>query len=468
MKNFLISILSLITPFLVSADAVDDAAALIASGDFSAAKSILVSNLPTVNKNSVGRANYLIGKCDLELGDFDSARHYLTVAKEKNVPEANLLLGRLAFLDYDFELASKAFNAYSLAMKKAKKSIAPDLELFESQLSDAESFLDRVEKIVILDSIAVDKDDFFKAYKLPPSEGSLRTGRDFPIEDLREDVDYFFTNEGEDRIMWAQTDSTGYKKINEAVKLTDGSWSVSPLSSDQLSEDADCIFPFMMADGVTLYYASDGEGSIGGFDIFVATRDASTGEFLQPQNIGMPYNSPYDDYLLAIDEMNGVGWWATDRNRLDDKITIYVFIVNELRKNYSPDDEFVVEAARISDFKSTQNPDIDYSDIIATIRDIDPAAKVKKADFYFPVKSGKIFTSLDDFKSPAARTMMKKYLDASKQYESDLQTLSSLRKKYHLAASESLKRQILDLEKKTERQREDIKKIKSEVYRALK
>ncbi len=59
--------------------------------------------------------------------------------------------------------------------------------------------------------------------------------------------------------------------------------------------------PFFMSDGVTLYYANDGDESIGGYDIFIS-RKGEDG-FLQPQNIGMPYNSPYDDYMLAIDEV---------------------------------------------------------------------------------------------------------------------------------------------------------------------
>ena len=49
-----------------------------------------------------------------------------------------------------------------------------------------------------------------------------------------------------------------------------------------------------MADGVTIYYASDGEG-LGGYDIFVTRYNTNTDTYLVPENVGMPFNSPYND-----------------------------------------------------------------------------------------------------------------------------------------------------------------------------
>ena len=80
--------------------------------------------------------------------------------------------GRASFLNYDFENAAKQ---YAAARKKAKKNIPPQLEEQERELMNAENFLERVEQLVILDSISVPKTDFFKAYRLPFSAGNLGT-----------------------------------------------------------------------------------------------------------------------------------------------------------------------------------------------------------------------------------------------------------------------------------------------------
>jgi hypothetical protein len=43
-------------------------------------------------------------------------------------------------------------------------------------------------------------------------------------------------------------------------------------------------YPFMAPDGTTFYFASDGEGSIGGYDIFVTRYNSERGSFLLTHN----------------------------------------------------------------------------------------------------------------------------------------------------------------------------------------
>lgn len=368
--------------------------------------------------------------------------------------------GREAYLNYNFDEAQRLFD---LARKKARKAIPEGIEEDERKLSLAKSFLDRVEKLVILDSISVPKAEFFKAYRLPASSGRLTGADGLPFEE--QDVDYVFTNEGGDFKMWSQPDSTGFYRINEAIRLADGKWHAPVQADSILNNGGDAIFPFMMADGVTLYFAADNEESLGGYDIFVATRDATDGSYLQPQNIGMPYNSPYDDYLLAIDELNGVGWWATDRNQLGDSLTVYLFKINDLRKNYDPEEEGLEQLAAITDYKATWAPEEDYTAIIEEIMAIDPTAEKKRADFHFPLSGGRVYTTLDDF-SGAGRTAMQNYLAAKKTFDDNAAKLEGMRRKFATSKASSLKQNILDAEQALERERESLRKLRNAVYEA--
>ena len=90
-------------------------------------------------------------------------------------------------------------------------------------------------------------------------------------------------------------------------------------------------FPFLLSDGTTLYFASDGEGSIGGYDIFVSRMNTEDGCFLRPDNLGMPFNSPANDYMMAINEVANLGWFASDRNQPQGKVCVYVFVPNDKR-----------------------------------------------------------------------------------------------------------------------------------------
>lgn len=375
------------------------------------------------------------------------------------------------------EAARSAYESYNFTeaarqLANARKKIAAGDEIeqdvansLQRQLDLAKGFINRVEKLQILDSISVGKEDFFKAYRLPASAGYLDGPAALPYR--VKEVEYVFTNEDGDFKMWAQPDSTGFYNIAESILLTDGSWSKPTMAPEELGGGKNAEFPFMLADGVTLYFASDGEGSMGGYDIFIATRDAQTGEYLQPQNIGMPYNSPFDDYLLAIDEENGVGWWATDRNLLGDNLTVYLFKLNDTRTNYDPDEEEedIADLALISDFKATQDPDEDYSAILAAVKEIS-ADKKKRVDFIFPMSGGKVFTTLEDFQTSGGRAAMKRYIEMEKHLNAALQELSDLRHKYHASHSSSLKQKIRELEAQTEKERENLKTLKNEVYRA--
>ena len=47
-------------------------------------------------------------------------------------------------------------------------------------------------------------------------------------------------------------------------------------------------YPFVMSDGITLFFAAKGDKSVGGYDIFTTTFDSESGKFYQPQNYGLP------------------------------------------------------------------------------------------------------------------------------------------------------------------------------------
>lgn len=54
---------------------------------------------------------------------------------------------------------------------------------------------------------------------------------------------------------------------------------------------------YLHLDGETMYIASEGTGSIGGYDIFVSKK--VQGIWTKPVNMGYPINTPYDDFFFA-------------------------------------------------------------------------------------------------------------------------------------------------------------------------
>lgn len=392
---------------------------------------------------------------------------------EQPTPETDLEAGIAAYRNYDFEGARRHFAAFSRQRKKASEEAGARYDEFEHSLRTAEGFLERIEQITIIDSIAVDADKFFEIYRLPEASGKLLPPDSIPFADCREDATVAFTNENRDFMMWAQTDSSGYTRLAESILLTDGQWSRPVFSPEELSEGGDADFPFMMSDGTTLYYASDGDESIGGLDIFVATRDSSTGEYLQPRNIGMPYNSPYDDYMLAIDELNGIGWWATDRNLLEGKVTVYVFLVNDIRQNINNEDYDEVELidiARIASFKDSQTDEEQTKkaeEALAVTAGMNRESKKRKIEFRLPASGGRLYTSYEALPDENARTKMRSYLKQQEEFDAYLTKLSDARRKYSSSPTKAMAAEIDRMEKESESHAKNLKESRNELYKAL-
>ncbi|MCM1490888.1 MAG: hypothetical protein NC095_08705 [Muribaculum sp.] len=380
--------------------------------------------------------------------------------------------GHEAFLNYDFELASELYAKYAKALDKRPDPDGENLlEKYERQLQIAESSLENVQKLEIIDRIDVPAGDYVSGIPLPANEGRLLPPGNLPIPDHYNDSDYTFNSSSGDFVMWTETGEEGISKLYESTRLIDGSWETPISSGTVLNDGGNLRNPFMLTDGMTLYFAGDGDGSMGGLDLFVATKDPSTGKYRQPTGLGYPFNSPYNEYMIAIDEENGIGWWVTDRNQLDGKVSVYVFYTNDVRKNYNPDEEEdIVALARIDDIKITQNPEKDYAMVISDIKERgNKQVLTDTNEIKFPFPGGRMIKHLSDLKSAAAKRSLSKYLNAESEFIENCEQLSSLRKKYHSegrVASQALKNQIYDLEKAIERQRDKLKKMRNAVILA--
>jgi len=98
----------------------------------------------------------------------------------------------------------------------------------------------------------------------------------------------------------------GGRDIYRIVKLPDGSWSKPYNLGATINSafDEDC--PFIASDNKTLYFASNGPKSMGGFDIMISVIDEDN-NWSPPVNLGAPMNSTSDDlfYTETIDGRRG-------------------------------------------------------------------------------------------------------------------------------------------------------------------
>ena len=443
----------------------NEAKQLYLDGDYESALPVFKKAL--ASKPRDGSLNQWVGVCLMRTGHADEAEQYLKKAQSRGIAEAPRYLAELAFNNYSFNEAGEYFENYDKALLKAKKTMSDEAAGLQRKITLAKQMFDGVEKITIIDSVSVDRESFFKAYRLSPESGSLNTTEVLPSGAKYADETVVYMPESKELMMWAALDSANNYELVQSAKMIGGKWErPHSLGSSLNFGGGDSNYPFLMSDGVTLYFANNGDGSIGGYDIFLTRRDDDNG-YLNPQNIGMPFNSPYDDYMLAIDEINGIGWWATDRNQIEDSITIYKFIPSELRVNYPSDAPDLASKARIDNYRDTWAQGADYTLLLEQIEETSQVAKTKNADFYFAMPGGKIYRYWDDFSNNQARNLMENYLDAVTKLNTDKRRLAVLRKKY-AGGDTRLTSDILDLELSIEKDRLEIKRLSNAVVMAEK
>jgi outer membrane protein OmpA-like peptidoglycan-associated protein len=68
---------------------------------------------------------------------------------------------------------------------------------------------------------------------------------------------------------------------------------------------------FMQPDGKTLYFSSQGHGTMGGFDIFKSVY--KNGMWSAPENLGWPINTPEDDIFFVTSASGRAGFYASER-----------------------------------------------------------------------------------------------------------------------------------------------------------
>lgn len=442
---------------------VEEARQLAEDGNIAGAITLL-RNVVAENPKNIEAAVEL-GVLLYDSGHDAEAEEVLQKARKQGNRDATFALARIALGKYDIDEGRALLAAYRKTLRSGKKVVAEDQsENLEDQFDRAERMLDRVQNIEVIDSVDVDAEDFFRHYPLSSAAGKLVGSDALPAGFPSDDQTVVHVTGSGNRMVWAAQDSEGVSRLYGSSALLDNEWEAPEALGEELGEGGDAVYPYMMPDGVTLYFANDGENSLGGYDIFL-TRKGDDG-YLQPANVGMPFNSPYNDYLLAIDEYTGAGWFVTDRNRHPGKVTIYTFVPQELRVNVDIDDPRLTSLARLDNIALTRKEGKDYSAILRAVeegRNMGDDAP-KTPDFTLSVPGRGVYTALDDFKSRAARDAMKEYLVKQKKLYGIINRLTDLRESY-TRGDWSQRELINTLETGLDDARAELKALRSKVIK---
>ncbi|MDO4186193.1 MAG: tetratricopeptide repeat protein [Bacteroidales bacterium] len=450
MTRYILTIMLMLYALTLHAQTQAQVKALYDEGKYEEAKPGLEKLLKQAPAN--GNYNLWYGVSCLHTGDIQNAVKYLEQAVKRRVPSGQLYLGQAYNEAFRFEEAISTLEAYRNDLVKRKRDTEEADRLLEKSHNGLRQ-LRGVERVMVIDSMVVDKPAFLHYYKLSPESGTLSTDNPFSPKASLEGGTVYYNELGNIAYYTDKPDSL--LNIYRAVRLLDGSNERSALS-EEINEGQNANYPYVMPDGSTIYYAADGPESMGGYDIFVTRYNSTNGSYLQPENVGMPFNSPYNDYMYVIDEFSNLGWFASDRYQPEGKVCIYVFIPNETKQVYNYEGTDLQELIALSQLRSIEDTWSDEEAVKAAKHRLElvneeVAQRNMKRDFEFVIDDAHTYYVTTDFKSDAAKLAFAQYQQLSESLAELEDRLAGLREEYAAAAGsqkQALAPGILDLEQR--------------------
>jgi len=438
------------SPF-IHAQTISQAKALYLKGEYRKALPVFKNQLKLKPKDA--SINFWYGVCLLETKNTKAALPYLNFAKNRHISDANRYLAKYYMDVMAPDSALVCLNEYLENIKLDPKKKQAALLLKDSIESDMEQF-QKVEDICFIDSIIVPKSAMFSAVKLSPEAGNLKSANAaFPKEPKASGSAYF--PERNDRVYFSK--SVPNKGLDIFARhLILNEWGKDEPLPDIINSEADECNPFFLSDGITLYFASNGHGSMGGYDLFVTRFDKATGTYLQPDHLNKPFNSKGNDYFLLIDEFRHRGYLATDRNQKDGYVAIYTFIPNDtVTMLHGKNNKELEDFAQIRSIKATwegKNVDSLMHKSAVASHPILPVKGNESNDsgFAFIINDSLTYNKPADFKSDEAKQGYINYRSRYKKYLLQKKTLEDKRLQYEQATPESQKQisaELLGMEK---------------------
>ena len=109
----------------------------------------------------------------------------------------------------------------------------------------------------------------------------------------------------------------------ELRPLSDAKFSKPEKLLGEVNTSFDEDFAFMHSDGETLYFASEGHTSMGGFDVFRARYDINSDRYIQVKNLDFAVNTPDDDLFYLVDSTKTMAYFASGRSSALNNLHIY-------------------------------------------------------------------------------------------------------------------------------------------------
>ena len=433
MRKIYSLILFLACALLAMAQTHSSADKLFQAGDYTAAQEQYGKLLRSYPREALYLYRY--ARCAQELGDYPTALQYFDKAGDRYMLKY-FYLGEIYLQQWHAEAAIEAYNKYLSSLTEPSER-EPYVAQQIARAEKLQRYLRRVERVAVIDSVLVPLHQMLLQCSLSLEAGRLQYDSLGGIE---------FTNQRGDHRLWSQlVDSS--QVLLSSHRLLD-TWTTPDTLPVTINFTACQKSPYLLNDGVTLYFAAQDSNGLGGLDIYVSRYNTTTELYTTPENLGFPYNSPANEYMFILDENQGFGYLATDRFAPQGYVHVYSWAIPEQRqycRGMAPDSLAAYAQLRAFAKAELEAPEETIESVVSEKE----VLEVPHDAISFVINDSVIYTSVDDFLSQEARQLFIEWERLEKQLIKEHNKLDELRLQYmHAEGAErdTIAPQILQLE----------------------
>jgi hypothetical protein len=280
--------------------------------------------------------NFKYGACLLASdADKEKPLKYLSYALSRgNVdPLAYYYNARAYHLNYDFAKAVKYYSRFkSKASQEQRDKYQVDRKI--EMCKNGNQLLSKLNEVQVLERQEIAEKDFYRIYKLDGIDGKLiAKPEEFQskYDSKTDEKSIIFLPNNAKEVYYSSYGKKGEtgRDIYKVVRLGTGTWSEPVKLGPSINTPYDEDYAFIHPDGRTLYFASKGHSSMGGYDLFKSTFDQTTASWTAPENLDFAFSSADDDIMFVTDKDQQIAYFASNRTNKAGEFTVYKVLVEK-------------------------------------------------------------------------------------------------------------------------------------------
>ena len=251
-------------------------------------------------------------------------------------PETHYYLARAYHLSYNFKEALAEYEKFETTAEK-KQLNKSDCRAQKLSAESGLNLMNSIKDVQVIEKTEAEKSSFYRYMNIDPSIGKIISTPKELLSKLdlksKEEHVFFLPTNGK-KIFFSSKGKDGLTgKDIYMTSRVNGAFSPAIKLKSTVNTEFDEDFAFMHPNGSTLYFASKGHGSMGGYDIFRCEWDATINDFGPAINMDFAINTPDDDLFFITDSLNTTAYFASSRLTSPDKLYVYRVYVNGIPMN---------------------------------------------------------------------------------------------------------------------------------------